>query len=66
MNNSKKHKVAEMNARTIETNLGSEIVDMGPIYDCIETYIENENGLYLVNDEYDYDPTFEDHWGDRD
>lgn len=50
MNNSKKHKVAEMIARAIETNLGKEIIDMGPIYGCIETYIENKNGFYLMEE----------------
>ena len=48
MNNSKKHEVADKLASILDRYLGREIDDMGPIYDCIETYIENKNGLYLM------------------
>lgn len=53
MNNSKKHEAADKLASILDRYLGREIDDMGPIYDCIETYIENKNGLYLMEKELD-------------
>ena len=51
MNNANKHEAAGKVASILDRYLGREIDDMGPIYDCIEIYIENKNGLYLMEKE---------------